>query len=90
MLLQSANTGPVAWQAPNPASGTHTYMILLFEQPVSWSLPTTTQAATSARVAFDLKGFIQQADLPLPRWGSYFTVTPGGGESFTGFSNLNG
>jgi hypothetical protein len=60
--LQSSNAGPVAYQAPNP-QGSHRYMALLFEQPQGFTIPASIQGMVSGRQNFDIKEFMQQANL---------------------------
>jgi hypothetical protein len=81
MMLSSSNSGPVAWQAPNPTSGSHRYIFLLFEQPDGFTIPASMLTAATARTNFDLKDFIQQANLPLPSWGNYFAAGDGAAAS---------
>jgi hypothetical protein len=60
--LQSSNAGPVAYQAPNP-QGSHRYLQLLFEQPAGFTIPASIQGMVQGRQNFDLKDFMQQANL---------------------------
>jgi hypothetical protein len=60
--LQSANVGPVPYQAPNP-QGSHRYVELLFEQPAGFTIPASIQGMVQGRQNFDIKEFIQQANL---------------------------
>ncbi|KAF2431939.1 hypothetical protein EJ08DRAFT_696086 [Tothia fuscella] len=83
--LQSNGNGPVQWQPPNPQNGQHRYMALVFQQPNNFQIPASMQSMVQNRANFDLREFIQQANLPLPQWGTYFVIgngnSNGGGSS---------
>jgi hypothetical protein len=62
-LLQSSTNGPSTWQAPNPQGQTHRYMFILFDQPAGFSVPSGLQQMVQQRQNFDLRDFMQQANL---------------------------
>ena len=62
-LLQTGTNGPVQWQAPNPQGQTHRYMMMLFDQPNGFTIPSGLQQQVQNRQNFDLRDFMQQANL---------------------------
>ncbi|QDS76292.1 hypothetical protein FKW77_002007 [Venturia effusa] len=76
-LLQTGTNGPVQWQAPMPQGQTHRYMMMLFDQPTGFTVPSGLQQQVQNRQNFDLRDFMQQANLPLPRFGNWFVVNNG-------------
>lgn len=62
-LLQTGTNGPVQWQAPNPQGQTHRYMMMLFDQPSGFVVPSGLQQQVQNRQNFDLRDFMQQANL---------------------------
>lgn len=66
-LLQTGTNGPVTWQAPNPQGQTHRYMMLLFDQPNGFVVPSGLQQQVQNRQNFDLRDFMQQANLVRPK-----------------------
>lgn len=62
-LLQTGTNGPVQWQAPNPQGQTHRYMMMLFDQPNGFVVPSGLQQQVQSRQNFDLRDFMQQANL---------------------------
>ncbi|KAE9977685.1 hypothetical protein BLS_001209 [Venturia inaequalis] len=86
-LLQTGTNGPLKWQAPNVQGQTHRYMMMLFDQPSGFVVPSGLQQKVQNRQNFDLRDFMLQANLPLPRYGTWFIINKDNGN---GNGNGNG
>ena len=52
--------------------------MLLFDQPQGFQVPQQLQQAVGQRTTFDIKNFMQQAGLTLPRYANWFIVSNSG------------
>jgi phosphatidylethanolamine-binding protein len=67
---------------PPGGSGPHSYTFLLFEQPFQWIIPSqyvtiNPPADSSARIGFDITGFIAASGLGKPLAANYLRVLNG-------------
>ena len=79
-----SSTAPlVEYYAPGPPGGqSHTYVVLVYQQPSGWVLPASEatalakiDAVVANRIDFDLARFVQAAGLADPVAADYFLVT---------------
>ncbi|KAF2673266.1 hypothetical protein BT63DRAFT_152008 [Microthyrium microscopicum] len=75
--LAQGNNGPVPYIIPNPIGG-HRYLMLLLDQPTGWSVPPAVQSLMDSRSEFDIRAFVNQSGLGVPRYGSWFVVVGDG------------
>jgi len=68
----------------------HRYLLLLFDQPRDWIVPPLVAEMIARRTNFDLRAFIAQSSLPLPRYANWFIIDNDGTVAPPGPNGGNG
>lgn len=81
-ILTTSATGPASYQAPAPPAETpahpHKYIFLLYEQPASFTVPSSQKSAVQKRIGFNYTTFATDAGLKDPVRANYLQVPSGG------------
>jgi hypothetical protein len=89
-MLQQSGSQPAAYNQPTVGSSSnHRIMMLLFDQPLGFKVPTSLQQLVSLRSNFNIRNFISVSNLAEPRYGNWFIVN-GASASTSGGSAQSG
>lgn len=86
-ISSTSSSSPLSYLSPSPppsSSKPHRYLLLLFNQPNSFSINTIS---TTTRNNFNLKSFMNQYNLGVPLSAHFFKV--GGAENLSSSSGIS-